>query len=98
MLVLSRESVEEAPTVTAKRSSNPCLKCGIQLPLGEIYCPDCAPMSEDGFDSRSIGPLLVMVGAIALVVVWMAVWLLTPPKGNAASDLTVGPITTEVTR
>ena len=43
MLVLSKESVEQARPSIIRRVSNPCLKCGKQLPDGELYCPECRP-------------------------------------------------------
>lgn len=84
MLLLSREAVEKAPEVRARKQPNPCFKCGIELPLGEIYCPDCAPISEDSINPKSLWPMLAIVAVIALLVTWMAVSLLTPDEDTMA--------------
>lgn len=71
MLVLSRESVEQAPSSRPPRNSNPCIKCGKQLPEGKLHCPECAPMVNENQDTRNVGPLLVMVVVVALAVGWI---------------------------
>lgn len=98
VLVLSKESVEQAPSVARKRTSNPCLKCGAQLPEGQIYCAECEPTISDSMDTTKLAPLLVMIGLIALVVVWLTIWLLSPDKEAPKNDFTVGPMTREVDR
>jgi len=76
MLVLSRESVEQAPSSGPRRNSNPCIKCGKQLPEGRLHCPECAPMVHENQDARNVGPLLVLVAVIALAVGWMVLTML----------------------
>ena len=83
MLVLSRESVEKAPEVRAKKQSNPCLRCGTQLPIGELYCTDCEPISADSLNFRKLAPLMILVAVIALVVGWLALSVLTPNENTA---------------
>lgn len=83
MLVLSKQSVEQTPDPPSRRSSNPCLKCGTQLPEGELYCTTCAPSISENQDARNIGPMLVMIGVIALIVGWMAIMML----GSKSNDM-----------
>jgi hypothetical protein len=85
-LVLSREAVEKAPESTPRRLSNPCLKCGKQLPYGEIYCPDCMPTS-DKIDRKKLWPMIVMIGLITIVVGWIAIKLIVPQPTGLTVDL-----------
>lgn len=73
MLVLSKESVEQVRPKVLRRISNPCMKCGKQLPEGQLYCMECTPALEDNQDTRNVGPLLVMLLVLMLVVGWILV-------------------------
>ena len=87
VLVLSRESVEQAPRSATRRISNPCIKCGKQLQDGMLYCPRCAPILGENQDSKNVGPLLVMIGVIALVVGWMVFAIVGLHPSNAIDSL-----------
>ncbi len=87
LLVLSKESVEQARPRVIRRKSNPCMKCGRQLPDGELYCVDCTPPIEENQDTKNAGPLLMMIGIGALVIFW--IWWSTSgarPISNLFSD------------
>lgn len=89
VLLLTKEAVESAPAVAPRRESNPCFKCGARLPMGEIYCPGCEPLDEDGAITKSLWPLIMMIamiGAIGLVAVWMAATLLTSEPSSTHTD------------
>ena len=70
-LVLSRESVESARPYRPARISNPCMKCGRQVPEGELYCVECTPEPPENQDVRNAGPLLLMLALAAVVFVWI---------------------------
>lgn len=91
VLVLSRESVEKAREAAPKRLSNPCLKCGTQLPYGELYCQECMP-PNDKIDHKKLWPMILMIGIIAILVGWLSIWLLVPqPQGMTVDLSEVGP-------
>lgn len=77
-LVLSRESVESARPYRPERVSNPCIKCGRQLPEGELYCFDCAPGPPENQDARNAGPLLLMLALAGVVLAWIVLMTLGP--------------------
>lgn len=70
-LVLSREAVESARPYMPPRISNPCMKCGRQVPEGELYCVECAPEPPENQDTRNAGPLLLMLALAAVVLAWI---------------------------
>jgi hypothetical protein len=69
LLVLSKESVEQSRS-RPMRVSNPCMRCGRQLPEGRLYCSGCMPPIGEDQDARNIGPLLVMIAVIGLAVLF----------------------------
>lgn len=71
-IVLSRESIESAPPRTGA-FSNPCIRCGAQVPDGELYCLRCLPEPQESQDSRNLWPVMVMVGAMGAVLAWLIV-------------------------
>lgn len=81
-LVLSREAVESAMPHRAVSTRNPCMRCGRQVPEGDLYCQDCIPEPEENQDVRNVGPILVMVAVLALVLAWY-VLVMAIPGGNA---------------
>lgn len=85
VLVLSKESVEQARPSAIRRTSNPCLRCGKQLPEGELYCVDCAPTLGENEDTRNVGPLLVMLGIGALLIFWLW-WVSVGPRPIGSPD------------
>lgn len=96
VLVLSKESVEKAtPAAPLRKQSNPCLKCGKQLPLGEIYCEECTPITADDIDSKNWKLILVLVVLIGLIA-WLAIWLFTPQQEDSADDVTSGQVSRTV--
>lgn len=97
MLVLSRESVEKPSAALPARQHNPCLKCGNELPLGELYCPECDPAVSGDIQFKKILPMLVLIGVITLIVGWMAISLLAPMFGNTDEGKSPGPAAHEVT-
>jgi predicted nucleic acid-binding Zn ribbon protein len=90
LLVLSRESVEQARSAGPRRNSNPCIKCGKQLPEGELYCLDCSPEINENQDVRNVGPLLVMIAVIALAVGWMVITTLSSPSRTSTPSTAQG--------
>lgn len=77
-LVLSRESVESAPEAAPRRTSNPCLKCGIQVVHGEIYCDECRPVEHEKSAARKVWPF-VAVGVILTLALLLALrWFAAP--------------------
>jgi predicted nucleic acid-binding Zn ribbon protein len=88
MLVLSKEAVEQAsPLNVRKQTSNPCMRCGAQLPEGELYCRECTPELNENQDARNLGPILIMVGVIALLV-WFVVLITPAMQGSSQTDST----------
>ena len=77
-LVLSRESVESAKPHSVSRKLNPCIKCGRQVPEGELHCGNCAPLPEESQDVRNTGPLLLMIAIVGVVLAWILVMALGP--------------------
>jgi predicted nucleic acid-binding Zn ribbon protein len=78
LLVLSKESVEQARPSRLKLVDNPCIRCGKQLPEGELYCAACTPEIHENRDARNVGPLLtVMIGVIAVVAAVLAIGILS---------------------
>lgn len=69
-IVLSRESIESAPRRTGP-VSNPCIRCGAQVPEGELYCQQCLPEPPEAPDSRNLWPVMVMVGVMGAVLAWL---------------------------
>ena len=77
-LVLSRESVESAKPHGVSRKLNPCMKCGRQVPDGELYCKNCVPLPEESQDVKNTGPLLLMIAVLGVVLAWILVLTLGP--------------------
>ena len=76
-LVLSRETVEQAKPHGPKRP-NPCMKCGRNVPEGELYCPACKPEPPENQDAKNAGPLMIIVGLIAVLLAWMIIAYMVP--------------------
>jgi|YNPNPStandDraft_1061719.scaffolds.fasta_scaffold07593_5 predicted nucleic acid-binding Zn ribbon protein len=72
-LVLSKETVESARPRASASVSNPCMRCGRQVPHGELYCPECAPGPAENQDARNLGPILVMLAVLAVLLAWIVV-------------------------
>lgn len=89
-LVLSKEAVEKAPQAVRKKESNPCLKCGKQLPYGEIYCEQCAPSDPEKPVWKNWKVLLAMIVGI-VVIAWITVVVLVGSPTNPIFDPTTLP-------
>lgn len=87
VLTLSRESIESAVSRRKARSLNPCIKCGRQVPEGELYCPDCVPEIQENQDAKNLGPLLIMIGIVVLVLVWMVITMVAPQANSGLSPI-----------
>jgi len=72
-VVVTRESAEAAVPHKRERVGNPCMKCGKQVELGELYCPECEPGPPESEDTRNVGPLLVMLALLAVAIGWVIV-------------------------
>ena len=72
-LVLTRETVESARPHKSARVSNPCIRCGRQVPDGELYCGECRPAFAESEDARNIGPILVMLAVLGVLLAWILV-------------------------
>jgi hypothetical protein len=72
-LVLTREAVEKSRPHKASRATNPCLRCGRQVPDGELYCGECAPAGDESQDTRNVGPILIMLGLLGVLLAWLVV-------------------------
>lgn len=70
-LEISREAVETAAPHSVRRISNPCIRCGRQVPEGELHCSECEPARPENQDARNVGPLLVVLSLIALALGWL---------------------------
>ncbi|MDH7603066.1 MAG: RING finger protein [Armatimonadota bacterium] len=72
-LVLTREAVESA----SRRPVgvlNPCVNCGKQVPLGELYCDACRPASiVEHQDAKNVGPILAMLLVLGVLLAWLIV-------------------------
>ena len=97
LLVLSKESVEQAKPSRLKFVANPCIRCGKQLREGELYCAACTPEIQENQDARNAGPLLIVIGLIALVVAAMAIGIATW-SGDSDSKSSVGPESHQIGR
>lgn len=69
-LVLSREAVEAARWHKTARSSNPCIRCGKQVPNGQLHCPDCRPEPQESHDAKNLGPILIVLALLLLIAAW----------------------------
>jgi predicted nucleic acid-binding Zn ribbon protein len=87
-LVLSREAVESARPRRAPKFGNPCIRCGRQVPEGELHCPDCKPEHEESPDSRNIGPILMMLAVLGVLLAWLVVGLLGSSPNEPAPSPT----------
>jgi len=58
-LVISHQAAEKAIPHSTRKARNPCLRCGREVPEGQLYCRDCAPGREDSQDAENTGPLLL---------------------------------------
>jgi predicted nucleic acid-binding Zn ribbon protein len=79
-LVLTRETVESARSHKSLAASNPCMRCGKQVPEGELYCSECRPGLSENEDARNIGPILVMLGVLGVLLAWMVVLMVPSSK------------------
>ncbi len=77
-LVLTRESVESAKPHGTPKKLNPCIKCGRQVPEGELHCPNCAPLPEESQDIKNTGPILLMLAIVGVVLAWILVMTVGP--------------------
>lgn len=78
---ISAAEAEAARPMAPGRRRNPCIKCGRQAPEGEIYCSLCTVEPEEHPDARNAGPILVMVGILAVLLAWIIVALIIPGLG-----------------
>lgn len=81
-LVFSREEIESAIAYRGERFSNPCLKCGRQVPQGSLYCIECTPELEGNQDAKNLGPLLIVLIIFGLVLA-LYVGMLSMPSTDA---------------
>lgn len=75
-VVLSREAVESARP--RRPASNPCMKCGRQVPEGQLHCAECTPEPEESADARNLGPVLLMIAVMAVLLSWLIVGSFVP--------------------
>ena len=90
-LVLTRESVESARPHRAAAVSNPCVRCGRQVPEGELHCAECSPRIEESADAKNVGPILIMLAVLGVLLAWMVIVLVPssqPPESAATPAVT----------
>lgn len=80
-LVLSREAVESARPRRSRSVSNPCMRCGKQVPQGELYCVECRPGPPESEDTRNLWPILVMLAFVAVILAGIVI-LAVPTSGS----------------
>jgi len=90
-LVLTRDAVASARPHAPERVSNPCMRCGKQVPEGELYCRVCAPGPAESQDTRNVGPIIAMLFVLGVVLAWLVVMSIpssTPPVNIKAPGVT----------
>lgn len=81
-LVISREAIESTSPRRAVAVSNPCIRCGRQVPEGELHCQECAPQPDENPDTANAGPLMVMIAIVGLVLALAIVLVMSPGPDN----------------
>jgi predicted nucleic acid-binding Zn ribbon protein len=86
-LILTREEVESSKQIKSINTSNPCVRCGRQVPSGELFCDKCKPVTLlEHDDVKNLGPILIMLAVLGVLLAWIIVVTVSSPNVDSESQ------------